>query len=244
MACRWTVLFYTPTYALAIRSWSPVEAGSILIPTNLGFGLGGLLVGWIHIRRTGSFWTACVVAFALFPFTLLLLGFLSTSNPEAPAAAYFASTFLNGLLTGSALTYTLAHLLHLTPPSTHFISTSLLATFRGFAGSFGSAIGGGFFARYLQASLQAGFTEHGMTGKEELIRKLLGSPVLVSSLTGVEHEVAITAYGQSIRGLFYAGAGLSAIAALVQAGTGWKEGAEAEKEEEERFEEEDVNGIA
>ena len=83
-----------------------------------------------------------------------------------------------------------------------------------------------------------------MTGKEELIRKLLGSPVLVSSLTGVEHEVAITAYGQSIRGLFYAGAGLSAIAALVQAGTGWKEGAEAEKEEEERFEEEDVNGIA
>lgn len=24
--------------------------------TNVGFGLGGLLVGWIHIRKTGSYY--------------------------------------------------------------------------------------------------------------------------------------------------------------------------------------------
>ena len=56
MASRWTILFYTPVYAIAVRGWSPASAGSILVPTNAGFALGGLLVGWIHIRRSGSFY--------------------------------------------------------------------------------------------------------------------------------------------------------------------------------------------
>jgi hypothetical protein len=48
MAARWTVLFYTPITALAVRGFSPAASGSILIPTNLGFGLGGLLVGGLR----------------------------------------------------------------------------------------------------------------------------------------------------------------------------------------------------
>jgi hypothetical protein len=56
MAARWMVLFYTPVYAIAVRGWSPASAGSILIPTNLGFALGGVLAGWLHIKRAGSFW--------------------------------------------------------------------------------------------------------------------------------------------------------------------------------------------
>ena len=56
MMARWTVLFYTPTYAIAVRGWSPATAGSILIPTNGGFAVGGLLVGWLHIRHHGSFY--------------------------------------------------------------------------------------------------------------------------------------------------------------------------------------------
>jgi hypothetical protein len=56
MASRWMVLFYTPTYAIAVRGWSPASAGSILIPTNLGFAIGGVLAGWLHIKRAGSFW--------------------------------------------------------------------------------------------------------------------------------------------------------------------------------------------
>lgn len=56
MMSRWTVLFYSPVYAIAVRGWSPATAGTILIPTNGGFALGGLLVGWLHIRREGSFY--------------------------------------------------------------------------------------------------------------------------------------------------------------------------------------------
>ena len=56
MMARWAVLFYTPVYALAVRGWSPASAGLILIPTNVGFGLGGLVVGWLHIRQTGSYY--------------------------------------------------------------------------------------------------------------------------------------------------------------------------------------------
>lgn len=56
MMARWAVLFYSPVYALVVRDWSPATAGLILVPTNAGFGLGGLLVGWIHIRKTGSYY--------------------------------------------------------------------------------------------------------------------------------------------------------------------------------------------
>jgi hypothetical protein len=56
MASRWMVLFYTPVYAIAVRGWTPASAGSMLIPTNLGFGIGGLVVGGLHIRRAGSFY--------------------------------------------------------------------------------------------------------------------------------------------------------------------------------------------
>lgn len=56
MMARWSVLFYTPVYALAVREWTPASAGLILIPTNVGFGLGGLLVGWLHIRQAGSYY--------------------------------------------------------------------------------------------------------------------------------------------------------------------------------------------
>jgi hypothetical protein len=56
MTSRWSVLFFAPTYAIAIRGWHPASAGAILIPTNLGFAIGGLLVGGLHVRRAGSFW--------------------------------------------------------------------------------------------------------------------------------------------------------------------------------------------
>ena len=56
------------------------------------------------------------------------------------------AVFLNGLATGGALNYTLAHLLHLSHKDTHYITTSLLGTFRGFGGSFGGG-------RQLQRSL-------------------------------------------------------------------------------------------
>jgi hypothetical protein len=56
MASRWTILFYTPVYAIAVRGWSPASAGAILVPTNAGFAIGGILAGWLHIRRAGSFY--------------------------------------------------------------------------------------------------------------------------------------------------------------------------------------------
>jgi hypothetical protein len=237
MAARWMVLFYTPAYAIAILGWSPASAGSILIPTNLGFAIGGVVVGWLHIKRGGSFWlydsscflffidilttsSACVLSYVLFALTLLLLALISV--PSTPPPLYFLSVFLNGLCTGAALNYTLAHLLHLTPPSTHFISTSLLTTFRGFAGSFGSGIGGGLFIRVLKSTLEKGFEENGgLAGRKNLVRRLLGSPALVQSLKGVEKSVAIAGYISAFRALFLSGVGLAAAMVFVQAGTGW-----------------------
>jgi hypothetical protein len=172
-----------------------------------------------------------VIAYSLFVCTLLLIS--QISNPSTLPAFYFLAVFINGCCTGAALNYTLAHLLHQTPPSTHFISISLLATFRGFAGSFGSAIGGGLFVRLLKSGLEEGFEQHGgLKGREELVRRLLGSPALVKTLTGIEKVVAVKSYVGSLKGVLLAGAILALAMVFIQAGTGWKGGVEKEETEE------------
>lgn len=226
MMARWTVLFYTPTYAIAVRQWSPASAGAILIPTNAGFAIGGLLVGWLHIKRQGSFYLPCLVVYALFPLTLTALAYLATQHSSP--ALFVLMVALCGAFTGAALNYTLAHLLHLTPASTHYIATSLVATFRGFAGSFGSAIGGGLFTRTLYTSLTDNFEGKGMHHQGALIRQLLGSPAMVGQLGGVEKEVAIRGYEDALRALFLAAAGLAVLMVFVQAGTGWRKPGEDE----------------
>ncbi|KAI4708924.1 hypothetical protein J4E89_006326 [Alternaria sp. Ai002NY15] len=233
MMARWSILFYTPVYALAVRGWAPAVAGSILIPTNAGFATGGLLAGVFHIKRTGSFYLHTVVAMALFPITMAVLALIST--PTSPWGLYVAMVFLNGLVTGAATNYALVHLLHLTLPEVHPIVISLLATFRGFSGSFGSAIGGGYFVRVLHKSLDEGFAQAGLKNRAELTRRLLGSPALVGKLEGKDRVVAVGAYADALKALFLCAVGLSIIVVLVQAGTGWKE---PEKSEGQRAEEE------
>ncbi|PQE04774.1 major facilitator superfamily transporter protein [Rutstroemia sp. NJR-2017a BBW] len=246
MSARWSVLFYTPVYAIAVRSWSPASAGSILVPTNFGFALGGIITGWLHVKRAGSFWLPSITSIFLFSISIFIFSQISTSTIATPL--YILNAFVNGLcskltlhshalfisdlwlliscLLGAALNYTLAHLLHLTPPSTHFISTSLLTTFRGFAGSFGSAIGGGAFVRVIRSSLEKGFTEHGgMTSeRRELVRKLLGSPALVGTLDGIEKQIAVDAYVAGLRALWIGATVVALVMIGVQAGTGWEKG--------------------
>jgi len=132
-------------------------------------------------------------------------------------------SFIHGSATGASLNYTLVHLLHVTLPSTHFIATSVVAMFRGFAGSFGSAIGGGIFVRVLENILTHKFHNANKGNKTELITKLLGSPRLVASLQGSDREIAMESYEVAIRTLFFAGAGLAVAATALQACTGWRE---------------------
>lgn len=220
MTVRWSVLFYTPIYAQAVRLWTPTQAGAILVPTNAGFAAGGLVAGALHIRRAGSFWLPSVVCYSLFPLTMLVLSQISTT--ESSSAWYIFTVFVNGFTVGAGLNYCLAHMLHLTSPDTHFVATSLLATFRGFSGTFGAAAGGGLFTRLLYSNLESEFADRGLEGKEDIIRQLLGKPALIRQLTGLEQEAGRFAYQNSIEGLFLAGVGLAALAILVQAGTGWK----------------------
>jgi hypothetical protein len=170
-----------------------------------------------------------VVSYFLFTCCLLLLS--QISNKNTPAPLYLLAVLVNGLCVGAALNYTLAHVLHLTPPSTHFMTASLLTTFRGFAGSFGSAIGGGLFVRVLKARLETGFEANGgLKGREELVRQLLGSPILVQILEGLEKRIAVESYEGALNKLYIAAAGLALAMVVVQAATGWRAGEEGEDE--------------
>lgn len=181
-----------------------------------------------------------MVTYTLFPFTLLILAYIS--HPSTSPVLYVAVLLLNGFFTGAALNYTLAHLLFLVPTTLHPIAISVTATFRGFAGSFGSAVGGGIFMRILRRSLDAGFhalaPDADPADKEQLIRRLLGSPALVQQLEGKEKMIAIIGYEEGLKGLFLAAAGLAGLMVFIQAATGWKGGdaglEESQAEEENR----------
>lgn len=219
MSARWTVLFYTPIYTIAVREWSPATGGLILLPTNLGFAIGSIAAGLL-IRDASSFYFSCLLVYAVFGASLFTLSILSTAGSSA--VAYIITTGTNGILAGAALNYVLAHILYLTPGPAHPIVLSLVALFRGLGGSFGSAIGGGVFLRALKHELESGFREKGLTGTDDLVNRLLGAPSLVRQLRGVEHSVATDAYSGAVRTLFLAGCALILLILPFQAGAGWK----------------------
>jgi MFS family permease len=219
MAGRWAVLFYTPVYAIAVRSWSQASAGLMLLPTNGGFALGGILAGGLHIKRAGSFYIACLAAYLLFIISLFCISQISTA--DSSIYSYVAALFINGFATGAFLNYSLVHVLHLTIPATHLIVIPVNSMFRSLSTSLGSSVCGGLFLRTLHSALEAEFDKRGLHDEDTLITRLLGTPVLVKSLSGAEKEAALLAYQISFRTLFMAGTVTAIVAALVQAGTGW-----------------------
>ena len=138
----------------------------------------------------------------------------------------------HGRCTGAALNYSLVHPLHLTFPSIHFITTSLLTTFRGFGASFGSAIGGGIFARALTDSFTSLRDSHNLPPDDRLLEQILGSPATVGLLTGVDKEIAISSYESALMRLFLVGGAVSVAAVALQAGTGWTAPKEADETDE------------
>ncbi|KAM0200184.1 hypothetical protein ACHAPA_008004 [Fusarium lateritium] len=227
MIARWSVLFYAPIFMLAVRGSSPAAAGSILIPTNLGFGLGGILVGWLHVRRSGAFWLPSISALAVFTISTYVLSIISTTS--LPLVLFLLVVLVNGLATGGGVNYTLAHILHLSHDDTRYIATSLLGTFRGSGSSFGTAVAGGIFYRLLRGSLVAGFLQldggdHLSDDRQRLVSNLVNTPGLVhgGGLSPTERDIAIEGYAGATRGVWQAMAALGVVVVLFQALTGKK----------------------
>ncbi|EHK26544.1 uncharacterized protein TRIVIDRAFT_52486 [Trichoderma virens Gv29-8] len=241
LTARWSILFYTPVFMLAVRAAPAAAAGSVLIATNLGFSLGGLAIGWLHIRRAGSYYSAQLLSLASVTLTIAFLA--AISRPNTPSFIFVAIVCLNGIATGISLNYALVHLLHLSHPSTEYVTTSLLATFRGFGGSFGTSLGGGIFYRVLRDRLVDGFlaldgTPELGSARRKLVDRLLGSPDLVwhgDVLAPRERHVAVDGYADAIKAVWQAAAVLALLVIAAQAAAGWT----SPREEAERRHHED-----
>ncbi|RMD42292.1 hypothetical protein DV735_g2850, partial [Chaetothyriales sp. CBS 134920] len=211
MASRWTVLFYTPVAGIAIRGWAPAIAGLMLLPTNIGFGTGSLVVGWLHIKRPGSYYVSLLASFVVFIASEVFLS--QTVGLSASTFVFLIALFVNGFTSGALLNYSLAHLLHLTHATTHAFVLSLNAMFRALSGSFGASIAGGIFLRTLGGVLSQ--SEH-FKDKPDLIRTLLASPRVVYELHGPERQIAIEGYTIAIRTLFLVGAVTAVVMLFIQ----------------------------
>ena len=183
-------------------------------------------MGYLHIRRAKSHYFSCLTVIMPFGFSILVLS--QTSTASSAIVVYMLTLFANGACTGAALNYTLSHVFFLTSSETHFLVSSLMSTFRGFGGGFGSAIGGGIFSRVLLSTLRKGFERKGLAGTDELIKKLLGSPALVAGLVGDDRVVAINGYVVALKSVLTLAGAFTLVTVLVQAGTGWTGPPEAE----------------
>lgn len=232
MTARWSILFYTPVYAIAVRGWIQSAAGTLLVPTNAGFALGGIVIGVVHIRRTKSFYFSTLTCFVLFAVVQAAISQLVT--PQSPIWLLIIILFCNGFIVGALLNYSLAHLLYLTPADQHVIVIPFNATFRSFSGSFGSAIAGGYFLRTLYDELDARLKTLGVEDRTEMVKKLLGSPLLVHKLAGATKEAAIEGYSAALAKMFMASVVLALMMLAVQAGVGWRPQVKNEQDVEER----------
>jgi hypothetical protein len=212
-------LVLTPVYFISVRSWTPAAAGTTLLPTNVGFAVGGLIVGWLHIRKFKSYYNSCIIIRASFAISSLVVSRLCTLN--STVAWYMLNLFVNGACTGAVLNYTLSHVLYLNLPDAYFIVNSLMSTYRGFASSFGSAFGGAIFSRVLIFSLEKEFKRRGLVEKQDLFQKLLGSPALIASAVASEKEAIIRAFVTAFKVLFIIASAFSLVVILVQTCAGW-----------------------
>ncbi|PTD03290.1 hypothetical protein FCULG_00009683 [Fusarium culmorum] len=206
MIARWSVLFYAPIFMLAVRGSSPAAAGSILIPTNIGFGLGGILVGLLHHVYA-----------------------LAHQYHQPSSGSVHRRRADQRPRDWRGVNYTLAHILHLSYNDTRYIATSLLGTFRGSGSSFGTAVAGGIFYRFLRGSLEAGFLqldggERLSDDRQRLVSSLVNTPGLVhgGDLSRAEQAIAIKGYAGATRGVWQAMAALGVVVVLFQALTGKK----------------------
>jgi MFS family permease len=220
MMSRWMVLFYTPIFATAVKGMHPASAGAVLLPTNIGFALGGLISGQFHIRRDGSFYAACLVIFTIYPLSLLAISF--STSATVSMALYWVLLLSNGLCAGGAMNYALAHLQHLVHIDVRLIAISIYFTFRGFAGTFGATVGGGIFYKALGRALRRRFADAHLNPTPALLRQLIGSPRAVQDLTGVWRKAAVQGYVDALKVLFLAAVGMSIVTLVMQACTGWK----------------------
>lgn len=225
-----TIIFYTPIFMLAVRGSTAATAGSVLIASNVALSLGGLLIGWLHIRRAGSYYLSLLVSILCLDATFYALAELSRSS--TPSYVFVTTVCLSGFVTGIVINYALVHILHLSHANTEYVTTSLFATFRGFGASFGTSLGGGIFYRILRSHLVAGFLALDGTpelgpARRRLVDRLLESPELVwhggelLRLEPQERLIAVEGYADAIRGVWRAAAVLGLLVIAVQAAAGW-----------------------
>ncbi|KAL7894654.1 MFS general substrate transporter [Trichoderma sp. TUCIM 5745] len=227
---RMSIIFYTPIFMLAVDGSSAATAGSVLIASNVALSLGGLLIGWLHIRRAGSYYVSLLVSIVCLDVTFYALAELSRSSTAS--YVFIATACFSGFVTGIVINYALVHILHLCHANTEHVTTSLFATFRGFGASFGTSLGGGIFYRILRSDLIAGFLALDGTAelgpaRRRLVDRLLESPELVwhggelLRLEPQERQIAVEGYADAIRGVWRAAAVLGVLVVAVQAAAGW-----------------------
>lgn len=75
---------------------------------------GNLLLGYFHVRCSGSFYASSPMVYALFTVSALTMAGIITTE-EVGMGWHFVVAGVNGFMIGASMIYTLTHVLHGTP---------------------------------------------------------------------------------------------------------------------------------
>lgn len=147
-------IYYSPIFLQAMCHYSYNDIGSRIVLNFVGVAIGSLGSGLL-VRRTGSYFSLCLVSLVLTTsgcFMLMISPYLGHAVSHS-ALYQCTSYFLQGLGYAAMLTITLIALIAAVNPHQQATSTAAQYTFRGAGSSLGIALAAAVFQNVLGSKL-------------------------------------------------------------------------------------------
>jgi EmrB/QacA subfamily drug resistance transporter len=195
---------YLPLYLQIVKGHSPTESGLLLTPLMAGVLVTSIGSGQL-ISRFGRYKPFPVAGTALMALAMYLLAGISVSMETWQTALYLV---VLGLGLGMTMQVLVLAAQNAVPYELLGVATSGSTLFRQVGGSIGVSLFGAIFANRLATEVAAGLPAGAVVPKQ-------ASPALIERLPAAVHAAYVHAFASSLRPVFAAAAGISALGFLL-----------------------------
>lgn len=204
----YSLLYYGPIY-FQVRGLSTTAAGTRLVPTAIGTGVGSLGAGWI-MRRTGRYWWLSFGTQICLVLSAALIA--ATFNERLAAWPPFIYLFLGGTGHGGMLTVTLLALISAVEHKDQAVITSASYAFRSTGSTIGITVSSAVFQNLLKLLLWSRFGDR--EDASEIIPRIRDSFEEIKHLPPEWKPGVIRVYMEALRGVWVTVLGLAVLAAV------------------------------
>lgn len=207
---QFSAMYYLPQFFQVTLNYSPIHAGTFLIPVLAG----QMVVSWVAgmiVSKTGRYRAIVHSGFAIWS---IACGLISTITPHTHQGVMVVFMLLSGLGSGQTLQTTTVAAQASVPRKDMSVVTAFRNFVRMLGGTFALAIGATLINNTLRSSMEV------LSLPEDVIRRVIDDPSLLSNppSVGLSIEQATSilerGYTQGFRRVFILNASLSAVATV------------------------------